>query len=309
MAAKYPKSKKGYLNKEIWDNIEQFRKAWETMLSLSTTEMVTHETFPYEITRFQWMNLAGLYNSANVNGFGNIDKIFENANAVAPIGKKVNRKKKLKKSKRLNRNIWRSIKDFSIAWDKTLGMGKKLKKGDFPELNQQQFASLSSYYSNNDRDVYDKLIEKETALEGRNKEIQKERGRKEVSKFLQKTPKKQSSSKKSSKFNYKEYLNSPHWRVFRDSYRKTSYYKAGCAVCALPAYCVHHRNYDNLTRETVLDVMPLCNNCHMKMHGFQTGHHYTSKKMLKKQETLLLCDTWEKQMSQIDRYYKTVDGR
>jgi hypothetical protein len=57
--------------------------------------------------------------------------------------------------------------------------------------------------------------------------------------------------------NYTDYLQSGWWKARRaDAIRKAGY---KCALCgSMVKLTVHHRNYDNLWRETDADIIVLC---------------------------------------------------
>jgi len=64
---------------------------------------------------------------------------------------------------------------------------------------------------------------------------------------------------------YAQYLQTSHWINFRDK----AIVNAGgrCQICADNRYLhVHHRTYENRGKETFLDVVVLCNSCHVKIH-------------------------------------------
>lgn len=66
---------------------------------------------------------------------------------------------------------------------------------------------------------------------------------------------------------YKLYVKTEHWQHFRTEALKFAQYK--CQLCnAKDAELnVHHKNYDNLGRETFNDVIVLCKECHEVHHG------------------------------------------
>ena len=71
------------------------------------------------------------------------------------------------------------------------------------------------------------------------------------------------------KFNgmaYVDYLNTEHWKHFRD--QVFVFYNRECQVCKSKTNLnVHHKTYDNRGRETFNDIILLCNECHKKIHG------------------------------------------
>lgn len=68
---------------------------------------------------------------------------------------------------------------------------------------------------------------------------------------------------------YELYLQTDHWRHFREEALKFYQYK--CQTCGkVKVLDVHHRNYDHIGEETFNDVIVLCRTCHKKFHGKQT---------------------------------------
>lgn len=68
--------------------------------------------------------------------------------------------------------------------------------------------------------------------------------------------------------NYSDYLSSTHWKTFKRNYAKTEEGRAGCLICNNPDYHVHHCTYQNLGEELFEDVVALCNEHHMRVHGW-----------------------------------------
>jgi hypothetical protein len=64
---------------------------------------------------------------------------------------------------------------------------------------------------------------------------------------------------------YGEYLSSPHWLAFRESYRRSGQ-SMRCRVCSKRRIQLHHRSYFNLGREQFADVVPLCRDHHTAVH-------------------------------------------
>lgn len=66
---------------------------------------------------------------------------------------------------------------------------------------------------------------------------------------------------------YKLYLETEHWKHFRAETLKFAQYK--CQLCNSKdtELNVHHKNYDNVGRETFNDVIVLCKLCHGTHHG------------------------------------------
>jgi len=67
--------------------------------------------------------------------------------------------------------------------------------------------------------------------------------------------------------NYKEYLQSPHWKTLTAAKREEAGNK--CQLCndGEVTLHVHHRTYENIYKETLKDLIVLCENCHKKFHG------------------------------------------
>lgn len=65
---------------------------------------------------------------------------------------------------------------------------------------------------------------------------------------------------------YQKYLRSSHWQNTR--LQAFEYYGNCCAICGgNDNLNVHHRNYNNLGKETInKDLIVLCRNCHSKFH-------------------------------------------
>jgi hypothetical protein len=66
--------------------------------------------------------------------------------------------------------------------------------------------------------------------------------------------------------NYKEYLQTEHWRRFR--LLALDHYTYKCMACGAiyKPLEVHHNNYDCLGKEKYNDVIPLCADCHAVFH-------------------------------------------
>jgi len=62
------------------------------------------------------------------------------------------------------------------------------------------------------------------------------------------------------KFVYKQYLVSPHWKILEIKVLKRANYK--CEKCGSDTNLkCQHRNFNNLYRETLDDLIVLCNEC------------------------------------------------
>jgi len=73
-------------------------------------------------------------------------------------------------------------------------------------------------------------------------------------------------SKEKRKEEYREYLESNHWKEIR----KKALDRAGrkCQLCSSKTNLnVHHNTYKNLGHEDLNDLVVLCRNCHKKFHN------------------------------------------
>lgn len=83
---------------------------------------------------------------------------------------------------------------------------------------------------------------------------------------------------------YKQYLASEHWRAVKNLYRQSDVLKV-CFVCGNKQYELHHKSYENLGREQLCDLVPLCRKCHQLTHDAQKAeilvldqaHEYVKK--------------------------------
>ena len=65
------------------------------------------------------------------------------------------------------------------------------------------------------------------------------------------------------KFVYKQYLVSPHWKNLEKKALEKANYK--CEKCSsVNDLKCYHRNFDNLYRETLDDLIVLCDKCNDK---------------------------------------------
>lgn len=73
------------------------------------------------------------------------------------------------------------------------------------------------------------------------------------------------SNKEKRKADYKEYLNSDHWKEIR----LKALSRAGnrCQLCSSTnSLNVHHNTYKNVGNENLKDLVVLCRECHAKFH-------------------------------------------
>ena len=67
--------------------------------------------------------------------------------------------------------------------------------------------------------------------------------------------------------NYKDYLKTEHWKILKTNYH-LSVLPQKCLVCGNEKFELHHRSYVRLGKELLLDLIPLCRNCHYKIHEY-----------------------------------------
>jgi len=73
---------------------------------------------------------------------------------------------------------------------------------------------------------------------------------------------------------YNAYISSNAWRVRRDAYFQKHLRK--CLACgSTDEIHLHHRSYDNFTKEKDGDLRALCAKCHKKLHRLQKKHGWT----------------------------------
>ncbi len=69
---------------------------------------------------------------------------------------------------------------------------------------------------------------------------------------------------------YGEYLRSRHWAAVKERYRKSN-----LPQCCLSCYSkdkptdMHHKSYNRLGNEKLMDLIPLCRDCHSKTHSVE----------------------------------------
>lgn len=90
---------------------------------------------------------------------------------------------------------------------------------------------------------------------------------------------------------YNAYIRSSAWRAVRKRYIASKLPKI-CAGCKTPWGAgdhLHHRTYKNLGNERLMDLVPLCQPCHVKVHALydsdpkyrRKGLWYTTKVALR----------------------------
>jgi HNH endonuclease len=64
---------------------------------------------------------------------------------------------------------------------------------------------------------------------------------------------------------YADYLASEHWREVRKRYRESD--RPQRCKCGAEGTQLHHTTYVRLGRESLTDLVLLCENCHRRRHG------------------------------------------
>lgn len=64
---------------------------------------------------------------------------------------------------------------------------------------------------------------------------------------------------------YDKYLRTRKWKEKRKEVLEL--YGRICMICGKKASQVHHLNYENVGKEDVGDLIPLCKRCHKLIHG------------------------------------------
>lgn len=80
-------------------------------------------------------------------------------------------------------------------------------------------------------------------------------------------------------FGYENYLNTQHWKQFRDKIIK-SRKKCECCGAIEQIMNVHHISYSNIGKEKDRDVALLCINCHKYIHDIKSGKVECSDKRI-----------------------------
>lgn len=66
---------------------------------------------------------------------------------------------------------------------------------------------------------------------------------------------------------YKDYLKTKHWNELKKEYY-LSKLPQECLVCGNRKFELHHRSYNRIGKELLLDLLPLCRFCHHKIHEY-----------------------------------------
>ncbi len=64
---------------------------------------------------------------------------------------------------------------------------------------------------------------------------------------------------------YAKYLAGEHWQTFR--LEVLTFWFNKCCLCSDAARDVHHNTYKSLGQEALTDCVPLCRECHKRVHG------------------------------------------
>lgn len=80
---------------------------------------------------------------------------------------------------------------------------------------------------------------------------------------------------------YSEYLSSDYWTSIRSEYAESNLPKR-CLACGAGPYQLHHRSYERLGREILLDLIPLCRSCHVRLHNLSLGPLTTPHQAIRK---------------------------
>lgn len=70
------------------------------------------------------------------------------------------------------------------------------------------------------------------------------------------------------KSEYRDYINSAQWRRKREEYWASNL-SSNCYCCNKPRHTgmhLHHRTYKNLGNERLMDLVPVCAECHKEIH-------------------------------------------
>lgn len=102
--------------------------------------------------------------------------------------------------------------------------------------------------------------------------------------------KKKSKKKKWKKIDYNKYIKSKKWYKKRNWYFKNN--DNICKSCGSNENIhLHHINYDRLGNEKMKDLMPLCIECHTKLH-----EKYGSKDILNSTKAFLMEEQYKKEL-------------
>lgn len=95
---------------------------------------------------------------------------------------------------------------------------------------------------------------------------------KRASRIIKKTLRTEKENIELAHVQYEKYLRTRQWKFYSDTIIENADYE--CAVCGWsngdthkPGLHAHHKNYDNLGKERVCDLVALCPICHKKQHA------------------------------------------
>ena len=100
---------------------------------------------------------------------------------------------------------------------------------------------------------------------------------------------------------YREYLQSDHWKAFRKRYYQRYGYK--CTICGSTENInLHHKTYNRLGKEWLMDVISLCEIHHHEFHG-SCGNSYVwqNTKAFIKAKKVERSDASQKQIDKAQR--------
>lgn len=88
--------------------------------------------------------------------------------------------------------------------------------------------------------------------------------------------------------NYQAYLASSHWHKVKQAYRQSKL-PQHCLSCNSPNFQLHHREYKRLGRESIHDLLPLCSDCHSRVHEW---HKNTNIKLRNTHKIIQRMNGW-----------------
>jgi len=82
---------------------------------------------------------------------------------------------------------------------------------------------------------------------------------------------------------YKEYMFSEHWKLKKQEYKNSEFYKGCCEICKQKNVILdlHHKSYKNIGKEKLEELSQLCKKCHSVVHKLGKID-FTSKETLSK---------------------------
>ena len=71
------------------------------------------------------------------------------------------------------------------------------------------------------------------------------------------------------KSEYREYLQSEHWKDVKRRFRKSKLATGRCYICGSGGRLdIHHKSYKRLGKERLNDLIELCRDCHSMVHSY-----------------------------------------